>query len=241
MEDRGNDVRRRRMGPTETLATVVLALFGLALLGLGIPRTMAAWAALDARPALGKIRDGVQPSAEELREGVQGLQRAKGWLAAERHLTDLGTLEFLLAQMVPLDQAARNTQLATSERHLMEGLVKNPADGVAWYRLAQVRQAQGAVSASVKAALLQSVDMAPNQRQLWLGRAFGLIYYRSSLTPEEWEAAGGQLRTIWRTNSSIRSQLVELLRGSGLGFAVLKEALASDPEGQEYFRSLGAK
>ena len=77
------------------------------MLGLAIPRTVAAWAAVEAQPALLKMATGKKPSDVELAVAVAGLQRAVAWIPSGRRLTDLGLLEVEQAGRPPLGDPRR--------------------------------------------------------------------------------------------------------------------------------------
>lgn len=188
---------------------VLSALLGGLLLYLAVPRTIAAWAALEAQPPLEKLQDGKSPSAEELVRGVAGLQQALTWLPSARLSTDLALLELAQATSLPIDDPARKRLLAESEQRLLVGLSENPANGFAWFRLALVRELSEASPRQIAAALAQSLDMAPNARKLWLPRAAMLLAYWRYLTPDELPAMRAQLRTIWTAHEAFRLPLLQ--------------------------------
>jgi hypothetical protein len=208
------------------------------LLVLAVPRTVAAWAAFSSQAALAKVGDGRQPTAGELQDGIDGLTRAVAWIASERYLSELGTLELLLAQERAAIDPERGALLERSDRDLLAGLAKSPGDGTAWYRLAQVRQARGADGRAVVDALLKSLDLAPTMRSVWFGRTFGLVHYRALLSADEWAAVASNIRTIWGADEPTRGRLIGMLRGNSDDLAVLRLALSDDPVAREQFDRL---
>lgn len=206
---------------------------GVALLYLAVPRTMASWASLDARPAIEKLSDGKAPSDLELKAGVSGLQRAIAWIPSGRRLTDLALLELEQAVRLPTTDPARELRLTRAERHLVEGLVAAPMNGFAWFRLAIVRELRQAPPREVAAALVQSLDMAPNMRKLWLARASMCLAYWREFTFEELLAVRAQLRTIWTTDPAMQRALMRDAWQSGqvpVLVWVLSEAAPSELE-----------
>jgi hypothetical protein len=215
---------------------------GTILLVLAIPRTIAAWEAMPANSVLIKIRAAEQPTVDELRDSVRDLRRSVATIAASRRLLDLGTVEFLLVQALAATDPERAPLLIASEEHFTRGLTINPLDGLAWHRLAQVRQARNPFDGrSIVVALMQSLDMAPNMRPLWVGRTFGLILYRKSLTAEETADLISNLRTSWSAEERFRIMIVQALKQDAGALDFIESALASDVEALEEFRRLRAR
>lgn len=182
-----------------------------------MPRTLASWAGLPAQTALVKLRDGNTPSDRDLKEGISALERALQWVPTGRRLTDLALLEFTQAQRLPLSDSTRAAMLASAERHSVDGLAMDPVDGFAWFRLAAVRSLRQEPTRDVAAALLQSLDMAPNARRLWIPRATLCLAYWRAFTYEELLAVRAQLRTIWTTDAKLREPLLQgALQARGL-------------------------
>jgi len=215
---------------------------GAVLLALAVPRTIAAWEAIAAQPALEKIDAGKPLSTAELREAVAGLERSVTWVTSDRSLKDLGTLELSLYQALPFTDPGRGAVLASCERHFLEGLAANPADGMAWYRLAQVRQLSGGDARRVVVALMQSADMAPNYRPVFVGRTLGLLLYRAVLTPEEFQVAESQIRTFWRgAKPAERKALYGYVRGDAASLAMIENAVREDPDAKAAYEDAKAE
>lgn len=224
-----------------TLATVLLSgMVGLALVTLGIPRTMAAWYNAAAEPALQKLNMQGTPSAEELATGVAALQRSLLWDRSARRLADLSWLE--LVQALPLTQAdpLRGELLAHSERHLVDSLVANPANGFGWLRLATVLELQGAPRRRIAAALAKSLDMAPNVRPLWIPRAAMFFVYWLDLTSDELLAMKGHLQMVWSEDETIRLPLLQAADRTG-SRALVGWALIGNDQARQEFDVLASK
>ena len=207
---------------------MLTAALGAVLLALAVPRTLAAWDAVRAQPVM-EILD--RALADPLREAIADLRRSVARVPSAATLRDLGTLEFTLAQTMVRTDPERAVALAESERHLKESLAANPVDGIGWYRLAQVRQAVGGEARPVVAALLESVDMAPNFRPVLTPRTLGLIAYRPILTAEEQRVADGQLRTFWRVADPAGRKIVgDYLKTLPAARAAVEAAVRDDPQ-----------
>jgi hypothetical protein len=221
------------------ISAAISVLLGISLLGLAIPRTVAAWASIDAQPALEKLHDGKFPTEKELADGIAGLGRAMAWTSSARRLTDLAWLEGTQALLLRPADPKRGALLAQAEQHLVQGLLANPADGFAWLRLANVRKLRGEQGREIAVALMESLDMAPNMRFLWASRAGMLMSYWQYLTEDEVPEARNQLRTIWAAGPEYRLPLVTdgLMAG---GLPKIAEALNGDPEAMTQFEQLKA-
>jgi hypothetical protein len=213
---------------------------GGCLLALAVPRTVAAWEALGAQPAIQKLEIGARPSTESVDAGIAALTRSLQWVSSSRHLTDLAMLELELARWMAAAEPMRSTWLARSEEHLIEGLTANPADGYAWLRLAIVRHLRQADGRAVAAPLIRSVDVAPNTRSLWLLRAEYLLTYWPAFEPDELTVMRGQLRTIWSADEASRQPLLEMAARSKQ-LVIVGWALAQDLAAYREFEAMKLK
>jgi hypothetical protein len=207
---------------------VLAAAVGAGLLVLAVPRTLSAWQAVWAQPVL-EILD--RALADPLREAIANMRASTSRVPSAATLRDLGILEFTLAQTMVRTDPERAVAIAEGERHLTESLAANPVDGIAWYRLAQVRQQKGGDPRPVVTALLESVDMAPNYRPVLAQRTLGLIAYRPFLTAEEQRVADGQLRTFWRVaDAPSRKMVGDYLKALPTALAAVEAAVRDDPQ-----------
>jgi hypothetical protein len=214
------------------------AVLGGLLLYLAIPRTLAAWASLEAQPAISTMQNGQRPSDSGQAEGIAGLQRALSWTTSARRLTDLALLELEQAeQLATTDSVGRRRLLVSAQGHLLAGLAEDPANGFAWLRLALVREHLQAPPSAVAEALLQSVDVAPNMRKLWMPRAIMLLAYWRQLTPDEMPVLRNQLRTIWNSHETYRYQLVRAAHQTGQTL-LLQWAIGDDSASLEEFQRI---
>jgi hypothetical protein len=218
----------------------VALLMGCSLLGLAVPRTVAAWEALAAQPAIMKLENRVRPDTEAVDAGIAALNRALQWISSSRDLTDLALLELERARWMAADDPMRVGWLARSERHLIEGLTANPTDGFAWLRLAIVRHLQQASARSVAAPLIRSVEVNPSVRQLWLPRAEYLLAYWRAFDSDELTVMRRQLRTIWNFDKTSRQPLLDMAAQSNQ-VMILGWALAEDLTAYQEFEALKLK
>ena len=214
-------------------------LLGIALLVLAVPRTIAAWAGLDAQPALHEVNRAQTPKPDDVVAGIAGLKRAIEWVPSARRFIDLATLEFELGLSLPADDARRQEAFESAQAHFIEGLSLNPVDGLAWLRLAWVREGLKQPARSVAVCLVQSLDMAPHMRPLWLARARMLLVYWSSMTVEEVLTVRRQLQTIWSAEPGMRRPLVQMAQEVSQ-LVTLYWALGEDPEVRAEFTRIVA-
>ena len=212
---------------------------GLVLLGLAIPQTIAAWNARDAATVLDKLNAGKPASESELATGAAALKRALSWATSARWSADLGFIEVWQALRLRQQEPQRPQLLADAERHLTAGLTANPADGSSWVQLAFVRQLRGAPDRTIATALMQSLDVAPYLRALWIYRAEMLLHYRRVLEPDEADSFRRQIRTIWSTGAPFTTALAEAALRTGEWGAV-EEALSVDPAALAEFEKVKA-
>ncbi len=110
-----------------------------ALLAAGVPRLIAAVAALQGDPALALIRAGERPTAAGVARIVDGRAMALEWAPDGRAQVEIGAV--LLALAEPADAAAAPGAAAGklftgAAARLRAGLARAPADPQAWYLLA---------------------------------------------------------------------------------------------------------
>lgn len=219
------------------LICALLGLLGVSLLVLAIPRTVAAWAALDVEPPIAKLNRAVAPSRDELVECVKASQKALRWVGSARRWANLSRCELQLARQSPKGSPAQLLWLTRAEDHTREGLLANPADGYGWLRLAAIRVQRGAEAAAIVSPLMTSLDTAPNRRLLWWDRAWLLLSYAPQMTPEELLILRHQLRTIWTYAPAYRPYLLEFAHALDR-LNVLTWALGDDPEAMDELNTM---
>jgi hypothetical protein len=182
---------------------------------------------LDARPAINAIADGKEPTKEQLVGCIATYESAIRWVRASLKLTNLASCEFSLALQESADDRERQDWLDRAAQHLVEGLQDNPMDGFAWARLAAVRSRRGARGPEVIAPLMTSLEVEPNNRQLWEGRTELVLAYAWEMSADDLFAVRRHLQTIWTYAPNLRPKLVEKARRTNAQ-SVLIWSLASD-------------
>lgn len=226
---------RSRVG--RWLPMAISLILGLSLFWLAIPRTVAAWISIEGEAVFGKIWNVPPPSDTELKTAAAALRRAIEWAPTGKRLTHLALIEVTQAQRLAITAPERAPLLERAERHLTQGLSIDPVDGFSWLALGLARQLNGSSPRQVARAAMQSLDMAPNMRWLWLSRAEIFFRYASSLQGDELLAVRSQLRTIWSTDPSFRVPLL-VAASRADNTSMLFDALNGDLEAQAELEKL---
>lgn len=132
---------------------------------------------------------------------------------------------------VTLDQ--RVAWLRSAEADLHAGLGAAPARGIAWARLAAVRQGLRGTSRGVVDALLMSIDTAPMLRAVWPARLQLILDNWVAFTPAERERLGAYVVMTWRLNPE-RRWVAEVVR-SPVDELFVRYFLRDEPNAQEEF------
>lgn len=229
---------RRRFDGDRIFVIVVSLLMGGVLLGLGVPRTVAAWATIDGDRVFDQMWTSKPPSDPELQTGASALGRAIEWSPSSPRLVHLAMIELMQAQHLPLLDNERARLLGSAEEHGTQGLSADPVDGFGWLVVANARRLSGATPRRIASAIMQSLDMAPNMQWLWISRAQLLFLYSSWLNEDELLSFRGQLRTIW-ANPTLRKPLITAATES-MAAQRLIWALSEDPEAMAEYERLRA-
>jgi len=147
----------------------------------------------------------------------------------------LGALELAKALGARSEPSEQDRAALASETHLTEALKLNPADGLVWLRLAMARDLLHRPPREVVSCLVQSIDMAPNYRALWLVRTRMLLSYWTNLTIEEGLTLRRQSETIWKAEPALRDPLVAAARDLNR-LALLQWLIGPDEGTQSEFR-----
>ena len=167
-----------------------------------------------------ELRGGQRAALSDIVAGIGALDRAAaadpvaGRYLQRSELVVGAALEPALN--ITLDQ--RVAWLRSAESDLVAGLGGAPARGVAWARLASVRQGLQGTSRGVVEALLMSIDTAPMLKTILPSRMQLILDNWVAFTPEERERLGAYVVTMWRLSYErfwfvhvIRSPIDELL------------------------------
>lgn len=210
------------------VAMAVSASVAALLLVLGLPRTVAAWAGLNGADLYHRVTYNQKVPDAELDAAIAGLRYAVTWVPSNLRFKELAGIEERRYWSLPSTEERGAQMRRDAEAHAAIAIAANPLDGASSLRLATLRQWRGAPARDVAAPLLQSLDAAPYQRRMWVGRTGLLFFVWPALTPEEKQAVSGHLRTVWRFAPELRSYMV-LAAKAARQEPVLAQALASEP------------
>ncbi len=185
----------------------------MALLGLALPRTIAAWASLDAVPAFEAFAASKAPSDALLADAAHGLSAAVALVPSSVYLVKLAEIEGVQASKAGIDKAARAELLGKAESHLTAALLADPTLTFGWLDLAKVRIARAASERDIVVPLVHALEAAPNMPLAWIPRAELLLRYWQFLDVEELPEFAAQIRTIWSASPDFRMQLTEAAIG----------------------------
>lgn len=192
-----------------------------------------AWQAQKADPVVSLLRDGKPVAAAAMTAAIAALDRA---IAADPVAgLHLRRSELLVAAALapnvdmPVDQ--RVALLRRAQADLDAGLGGAPARGVAWARLASVRQGLEGTSRRVVDALMMSIETAPLIGVLWPPRLQLILDNWVAFTAEERQSLATYVTRTWRIDRDkrwyaqvIRSPVDELL---------VRYLLRDEPKAQE--------
>jgi hypothetical protein len=222
----------------------VLALGGVVLAIQAWPVTRGAWEAQKAGNVISELRTfselyGGQPaSLSGVIAGIGALDRA---VAADpvagRYLqrSELVAGAALTPYFdITLDQ--RVAWLRSAEADLTAGLGAAPARGIAWARLAAVRQGLYGTSRGVVDALMMSTDTSPLLRTVWPARMRLIFDNWVAFTPAERERLGAYVVQTWRLSPD-RLQFTYAIR-SPVDELFVRYFLRDEPGAQEELAAL---
>ena len=222
-----------RAGAFQEAPCGLLGLAGAILVFVAWPVAQGAWQAQKADAVFNKLRNGLPVTLPEVDAGITALNLAvaadpsasrrlqRSELVAGGALTP--TLNLAIEQRV--------IWLRSAEADLVAGLGGAPARGVAWARLAAVRQGLQGTSRGVVDALLMSIDTAPLLITIWPARLRLILDNWVAFTPQERARIEAYVAMTWRLSlekryfgAAVRSPVDELF---------LRYFLRNEPQGQE--------
>jgi len=185
-----------RAGAT-AIGTLAVLAFGLGLVWLAAPRTVAhATMAMDHAVMDALARGEEIPPARAL-AAISTRERALAWLDLADGWNDIGALYLMLARRPGLDGGARDALLDRSIRSTARGLALAPARPFAWLQLAQARRARDpAAPAGFATALRLSYLTAPMEPAVVRQRARLGFAARTALSKEDARRIAGDVR-LW--------------------------------------------
>jgi hypothetical protein len=190
----------------------LLGLGGVLLAYQAWPVSRSAWQAYGADTVLSQLRtvsllgSGQSAKLAGMLAGIAALDRAvEADPVAGRYLqrSEL-VVGAALTPGLDVTPEQRLAWLRSAEADLVAGLGSAPARGIAWARLAAVRQGLQGSSRGVVDALLMSIDTAPMIRAVWPARLQLILDNWAAFTPEERERLSAYVVMTWRRNPERR-------------------------------------
>lgn len=211
----------------------LLGLAGAILVYAAWPVAQGAWQAQKADAVLGQLRSGKPVRLVDLDAGITALNFAVA--ADPGALRRLQRSELVvgaaLSPVLDITVQQRVIWLQSAEADLVAGLGSAPARGVAWARLASVRQGLQGTSRGVVDALMMSIDTAPLLNTIWPARMRLILDNWVAFTPQERVRIESYVVMTWRLSlekrwfgAAVRSPVDELF---------LRYFLREEPKGQE--------
>lgn len=230
----------RRREPFASFRHAVSAiglLAGVLVLGLAVPRTIAAFQLLPGDPVLESVRSGKAVSREQLQALMESRKDAREWLPSGRIQGDLALARLELARREGYGGETGEGYLRDGLQALEAGLSLSPADPHAWARLAFVRIKNGSAAADVRRALFLSILTGPYEKRLAISRIQYAILLWDRLAADERSLVLDQIS--WAERIGKRRALVDMARRHKKADAIIFLAVARDPKRlRGYLRSL---
>ena len=179
----------------------LLALGGAALVVVAWPVANGALLQQKTDSVMYALRTGLRPvTREQIEDAIAALDRAVAFdpVASRRLLRSELLAGAALNPALNIGREQRIQWLREAQADLEFGLGNDPARGVAWARLAAVRQSLNGPSRDVVAALMMSLDTAPELESLWPARLQLFLANWQYFTPQERERVAAEVAMNWR-------------------------------------------
>lgn len=211
------------------------------LLGLGCaaliyfawPVAVGAWYAQKADVVINQLRNGRSINLPDTRAAIDALDRAVS--ADPSASLRITRSELLVGAAIGLNWAApdsdREAWLRAAEADLDVGLGQAPARGVAWLRLAAIRQMLEGSSLRVVGPLLMSIETAPVIPRLWPARLELILHNWESFTGPERDRVASYVIMTWQASTDRRWFVGAM--GQGVDELYLRILLGDLPGAQE--------
>lgn len=211
----------------------LVGLAGVLLIFFAWPVAKGAWYAQQADGVVTRLRGGTRIDLQEALAAIEAFNRAVR--ANPDAMMRLRRSELLAGAATSFNwnpgDGEREPWLREAEADLQAGLAGAPARGVAWLRLAGVREALEGSSQAVVGPLLRSIDTAPVVPRLWPARLELILRNWEWFTDAERERLADYVAMTWKASSD-RRWFVTVLR-SGIDELYLRTLLAEVVGAQE--------
>ncbi|MEI6987359.1 MAG: hypothetical protein WCK65_14650 [Rhodospirillaceae bacterium] len=145
---------------------VAVAVVGVLLLALSLPRLGAALSLLPAQSVLSGLQAWRTPTAESLKFLGQASERAALWHTTGRILSDGALASLLLLSLEPAVGGEREVRLAAVAAQLERSLARAPMNGYVWLRLAVTEAQRHAREKAAVRAMAMSYRVMPVEPRL---------------------------------------------------------------------------
>jgi len=197
----------------------LLGIGGALLVYSAWPVALSALQAQGADTTVGRLREPSAITLPDTLAAIEALDRAiQTDPSAHNHLDRSELLAGAAFVLSAIPASQREQWLRTAAADLETGLARAPARGIAWLRLAVVRQTLGGPSARVVAPLLASIETEPVVPRLWPVRLELILRNWAWFTDPERDRVAAYVAMTWRATSdrrwfvhAMRESLDELL------------------------------
>lgn len=211
----------------------LVGLAGILLIYFGWPVAHGAWYAQQADGVVTLLRDGRRLDLADTVRAIDAFNQAVR--ANPDAMMRLGRSELLAGAAASFNwdpgDSEREQWLRGAEADLEAGLAGAPARGVAWLRLALVREALEGPSREVVGPLLRSIATAPVVPRLWPVRLALILLNWEWFTDAEREVVAAYVAMTWKASSD-RRWFVNALRND-VDELYLRGLLGDVPGAQE--------
>jgi len=184
----------------------LLGLGGALLVYFAWPVAWGAWYAQKADGFTSRLREGAPINLPDALAAIDASNRAVR--ANPSALNHLDRSEVLVGAANGLNWAAPDSQreqwLRTAEGDLETGLGGAPARGIAWLRLAAVRQTLDGPSSRVADALLMSIETAAIASRQWPARLELILRNWGSFTDAQRQRVAAYVAMTWQASTDRR-------------------------------------
>ncbi len=194
------------MSVVSWLLRSLLGLGGALLVYFAWPVAWGAWYAQKADAFTSRLREGAPINLPDALAAIDASNRAVR--ANPGALNHLDRSEVLVGAANGLNWAAPDSQreqwLRTAEGDLETGLGGAPARGIAWLRLAAVRQTLDGPSSRVADALLMSIETAAIASRQWSARLELILRNWGSFTDAQRQRVAAYVAMTWQASTDRR-------------------------------------
>ena len=184
----------------------LLGIGGALLVYFTWPVAWGAWYAQKADFVVDRLRNGRPITLPSTLAAIDALDRAVD--ANPSALRRLDRSELLIGAATGPNWAAPDSQraqwLRVAEADLEAGLGGAPARGIAWLRLATIRQTLGGPSPRVVGPLLMSIETAPIAVRVWPARLELILLNWASFTDAERDRVAAYVVMTWQASADRR-------------------------------------